>query len=1152
MGAMGLELAIPLGPFLLHQAIGWGGMGEVWRGVHAEQGVPVAVKLLPAGADEEYRATLRNEVRAIAALSHPRIIGVYDFGEVPAATAEHSLGLLPEGAPWLAMEYADGGSLADRGQLGWSELRETLIGLLDALSHAHARGVIHRDLKPSNVLYAGSPPELKLSDFGMAHAEGDEPSGLRGGTPAYMAPEQFQGRWRDYGPWTDLYALGCVAYSLAAGRPPYGRQRYRRAREAHLTRPVPALTARVPVPDGFEAWVHRLLQKAPMDRYQRAADAAWALVRLGDAPEPDTAVARPRVRTESITQLWSEEAPPEPAPAAPAAPRDRAADVPPMPASWRRPREARRTRLANAGLGIVRFRPVPLVGREAERDQLWKALLHVRHSGRSRAVVVGGPAGFGKTRLADWLARRAHELGAAQVLKGSHSPFGGPADGLGSMVCRFLRCVDLPRAAQLDRTEVLLRALGVTDPWEWRALAWLMRPVTSAELRGGRVRPVRFRSARERHQLLLRFLARVAAERPVVLWLDDAQWSTDTLAFVEALLRHLTPVPILALLTVRDDALAERPTAASALRRLEGLPRARRLDLGPLDEAERVRLIEELLHLEGELAARVDARAVGNPQLAAELVNDWVSRGLLEAGEYGYRLRPGATLDLPDSLYDVWERRLDRALVHRPPQDRVALELAAALGPRVVTAEWEEVCAMAGVQPSRGLLSALLEQRLVRAPRQPRLHGWSFAHAMLRESVERAAAEAGRREDHHRVCARMVAKRSAPDRLGRHLLAAGEAVDAVEALLRAARLRLAEGELREAEALLAEQELALAAAGLDPRDRWAAEGRVIRAQLALILGRPDEAAELADEVGDVSREHGWSELSAAAGSVRARLAQYEGYPREGAVALVELLAEVEESANERAVAEVRRDLGQLLTRSGEVAGAREHLEAALPVLERVGDSGDVGLASAALARVHRMAGDSARAAAWLSRAVDCFEAYGSRHLQALAKLEQGDAARVRGDLAAASRHYRQARDELAEVGARESVWAEVLLGVVAVREGRLAEARAAFADFLGSQVASSRRDLAAVARAWLLATVAGEWDFDAWDQHLPRLTRDLAESSLASCDVARGLELAALSALDAGEAERARDALQAAHDHWERLGRDTDMLRVQRYLSRLA
>ena len=267
---------IPLGPFELYEPIGHGGMGEVWRGIHRAQRVPVAVKVLTAKGMRRsfFLVAFRNEVRAMAGLDHPCIALVFDHGEVSEEAAALSEGRLAVDSPYIAMELAHGGTLAPwAGRLAWADCRDVLLRLLDALAHAHARGVIHRDLKPANVLLCTDEdlrPGIKLTDFGLAHLpELTGRTAARGptaGTPHYMAPEQVQGRRREYGPWTDLYSLGRLALALVWGTPLPDPNRH-----------VPATA----IPPGFDAWVSRLLQQETEERFQRAADAAMALMDLG-------------------------------------------------------------------------------------------------------------------------------------------------------------------------------------------------------------------------------------------------------------------------------------------------------------------------------------------------------------------------------------------------------------------------------------------------------------------------------------------------------------------------------------------------------------------------------------------------------------------------------------------------------------------------------------------------------------------------------------------------------------------------------------------------------------------------------------------------------------------------------------------------------
>jgi serine/threonine-protein kinase len=147
-----------VGPFELIHRIGAGAMGEVWYANHREADVPVAIKVV-TGRDagiEQIKNLFTREVRAAARLHHPGIVRIHDQGVMPAGLEAAGL---TRGAPFCAMEWLPGGSLKPKaGKLNFAELKRTLVALLDALAHAHARGLVHRDLKPGNVLLADRGP----------------------------------------------------------------------------------------------------------------------------------------------------------------------------------------------------------------------------------------------------------------------------------------------------------------------------------------------------------------------------------------------------------------------------------------------------------------------------------------------------------------------------------------------------------------------------------------------------------------------------------------------------------------------------------------------------------------------------------------------------------------------------------------------------------------------------------------------------------------------------------------------------------------------------------------------------------------------------------------------------------------------------------
>lgn len=298
---------IPLGPFELSEVLGTGGMGEVWKGVHRTQGVEVAVKVVSSEhlADERRLRAFRTEVRATAGLDHPSIVKVFDFGTVGDDSAKASGGRLVGGSPYLAMELAEGGSLWPlRGRLRWRELWSLLSCLLDALAHAHARGVIHRDLKPGNVLLRESDGSAVLIDFGLCRSVDDvgvtRPGNIPG-TTGYIAPEVI--RSGELGPAADQYALGILLFGMRTGQHPFGRREAGRMLFAHLEERPPTL-AQLGIEDPqLDAVIQRCLYKTPQARFASLAELREALEEKPVEPACPEEAANNPMRTVLLVAL---------------------------------------------------------------------------------------------------------------------------------------------------------------------------------------------------------------------------------------------------------------------------------------------------------------------------------------------------------------------------------------------------------------------------------------------------------------------------------------------------------------------------------------------------------------------------------------------------------------------------------------------------------------------------------------------------------------------------------------------------------------------------------------------------------------------------------------------------------------------------------
>jgi eukaryotic-like serine/threonine-protein kinase len=258
--------------------IGRGGMGVVYKACDQELGRVVAIKTIAQGqyATADQQARFRAEAHAIARLRHPNIIAIHTIGEY-------------ENRPYLSLEFAEGGSLAQRlaeKPMAAREAAALVETLARAVHAAHQAGVIHRDLKPSNVLRAadGTP---KVSDFGVAKLldAGSErtASGQPLGTPSYMAPEQADGRSKHVGPATDVYSLGAILYQALTGRPPFlGGSALETLNLVITTDVVSPTRLRPDMPRDLESICLNCLEKNPNDRYATAVDLAEDLGRFLD------------------------------------------------------------------------------------------------------------------------------------------------------------------------------------------------------------------------------------------------------------------------------------------------------------------------------------------------------------------------------------------------------------------------------------------------------------------------------------------------------------------------------------------------------------------------------------------------------------------------------------------------------------------------------------------------------------------------------------------------------------------------------------------------------------------------------------------------------------------------------------------------------
>ncbi len=816
-----------LGRSRLDHKLAVGGMGEVWAATDTATELPVALKVVPALSAPGATASFADEVRAVARLDHPHVVRVFEQGRCAQDDPRW-----PD-SPWLSMERAASTLAEDAPDRDWPEVFRLLQELLSALSHAHARGVVHRDVKASNVLLRADG-SVALADFGIARLG---PESLDAGTPGWMAPEQLRGQRGRQGPRTDLYAVGCLAWHLLTRAPVFGDDA---TAQDHLHRSPPALTPSTPVPEGVEAWVHALLEKDPLRRPESAAQAAAQLRALHG---PWTLTRRP----------------------APA--------------------------LRGVGASLVGLRPVPLVERAEETTRLRETLRRVEREGRAEALVLSGPSGMGKTRLALELCWWAREQGLA-ALFATH----GAEAREGLVVALATSIGDVP----VDRA---LAARGA-PPRDRSALSDLLADPTSVS------------EAALRRVLIVGALQDFAFGGALVLVLDDAQWAPRGLEVCKAVVG--SAFPILLVLTVQDEASRGEPETAAMLKAIDAERIA--LDALPTDA-----VAEAVLGLDDAAATALAQRSAGNPLMAVQLVSDWVRRGLLVPSPRGYDLAEGADPGMPPDLEALWTGRLEGVL---EGVDASSIELAAAGGLEIDASRWERVCARAGIHPDEQALERLLQAGLALRDGD----SWRLVHAMAREALNTHARRKGRWSTFHAAWAEVAVDEGlAPGRIGHHRVQAGDLEGALAPLETEVERLWRQGafsEVSRAISLWGE-----AAAGRAETSEIFGRMGLWRCRLALVREGVDAAAERVEELASHANAPDWA-LDEALDLQRCHHRWMRGALDEA----LELARNVAGSSEPRLALQGGRDTGRLLAALGRHQEARSALEKTLAEATASGDT----------------------------------------------------------------------------------------------------------------------------------------------------------------------------------------------------------------------
>lgn len=985
------------------EVLGAGGMGEVRRAHDRVLGSDVAIKLIrpELASHPRVRDRFAIEVRLAAQLDHPNLMPVYDVGTL-------------DGAPFLTMPLARGGSLeAFAG--GWPDLLPRLFEVLDALATIHARGILHRDLKPGNVLLHEGV--ALVADLGLAHVIDELTRGGadRSGTPDFMAPEQREGRVREFGPPLDLYAVGAMIPRLVRG----------------------------PVPTGLAEVLEAALHPEPQSRFQLAGDLRRALARLGEpvTPLPDRyravvdgqtagswSTLDPSLRT-SLSLVPEAERFDE---AATAGTLEAQAVVrlrpPPLPVEPPRPAHVS---VPRPSLALFAVRETPPMGREAEGRALWDVAREAAEAGAPRVVVVVGEAGAGKSTLVGAVARRLEEGGHAEVLTLHHTAADGPEDGVSGAVRRMLRLhPGEPRGHAEAR---LWRALGpdfgeLARPRAAVAVAWAHGAADAAF-------PKTF---------AWEWLHRRSWRGLSVLVIEDAQWAGEGegLALARALAEQ-GQAPVVVLVTVRAEDLVRSERLSQEVATLVGLG-ARRVDLERLEVADAAALLSQTIALDPDLADAVARRCEGNVLWAREILLSWARSGaLVDRGDLRFGLRPGSPVwaGLPPDAAAAFEARLDQhvAASADPEQARAAIHRLALAGARIPLqmAEW--------LGPDLDLMLAGLLRRDGETLR------WD--HGLLHEAARRSALADPQAAAQHALVAQAWARygreTGAPVHgpLGLALHGAGDFAGAVAHLQEACRAALDT-------ARAADMDL-LSGVLLEAADRAFTEhdpggdramARLWRSAVALRVGDVPGAVAWVDQAEALRPP---PVVTARAWIQRGHLLLFTGRGPEGHGWSERALALARTTGDQRVIALALRNLGLAHAKALRLEEAEACYREAVDASIRLGRVSDVATARRALADVLRTQGRLEEAESVARQALTEARAAGSPLVEGSALHALAMLALRRGELGPAEEMLRLAIQVSLRTGSRVGIPAlQASLGDVARRRGDLDGAARAWKDYL--------------------------------------------------------------------------------------------------------
>jgi len=678
--------------------LGRGGMGVVYRAHDPLLNREVAIKLIPPTLlSPETEQRFQREAQLVAQMDHPAVVPIFDFGK-------------HEGSLFFVMPVVQGTNLRwfqREGTLTLGEVIDIGIQVAEALEYSHSRGVIHRDIKPENIMVVredGARVRVRIMDFGLARGATESritKTGTIAGTLSYMSPEQVAASGVDHR--SDIYSLGTVLYECLTGEPPFSGELqsilYRIVHEI----PQPPRLLGADINEDLETAILACIAKDPAKRPQRAAEVADSLRRCQ-------------------TRLHQS--------------------------------DLGKSVLLTKTMMLPRVALSPFIGREKEQAELQKRL-NAAISGECQFVVLSGEPGVGKTRLLDEIENLA-KARKLLVLHGRSIEQDGsfPYQGFCEAIQEYFRQKDTSSSPDhmIELSDVAPDLVSLfpmlTEISEIRASATGDSKLaqTGGSL-GGSQGP---ENRTQVFELLARTLTRLAAGKPLILFLEDLHAAEISIEALQYIVRRLGPTATLIVGTYRSTEVDRSHPLLRMLDSFRGDRRFSAIALEPFSPTEHRLFLETLIggpKLSDSLVEKLYEGTEGNPFFTKELVRSLLDSGGISKDQTGAWSLGAATElstgDLPATIQQAVEKRIERL----PEELREVLSIASVIGKAF---DFRDLEALAGSKDVEEAIDHLVEEGLLEEERESRGDRLNFSSRVVRDVLYGALSRRKRRSLHRK------------------------------------------------------------------------------------------------------------------------------------------------------------------------------------------------------------------------------------------------------------------------------------------------------------------------------------------------------------------------------------------------------------------